>query len=263
MTVRATRFSISVALLSFVLGTSWMGAGGSGVVQAQRAGASMFDGVFTEAQAARGKARFLEDCASCHRENLTGASGPALKGEVFLKRWEFQGLNTLVSKVFDTMPQGYATNVQEDIKVDIVAYILQQNTFPAGSAELTGDLDVLQEIQILSSPGSAQAAGPIGNYSLVQVVGCLAQGPDRTWQLVNAAEPARSTSPAASTGGAVQRLAAEPLGTATFRLINAERLHPDVLAGHKVETKGFVYREAADSLISVSALQSVAGNCGR
>jgi S-disulfanyl-L-cysteine oxidoreductase SoxD len=256
-----TAFRYAVIVLSFVLAASWAGFGGSQAVQAQRPGAAMFDGVFTAAQAARGKVRFEENCASCHRENLTGASAPALKGAAFLKKWEFQGLNTLVSKVFDTMPQGYATNVQEDIKVDIVSYILQQNAFPAGSQELTGDLDVLQEIQILSTPDAAQAAGPIGNYSLVQVIGCLAGGGDRGWQIVNAAEPARSTSPAASTGAAVQRLAAAPLGATTFELINAGRLHPEALAGHKVETKGFVYREGAASLITVSALQSLGQDC--
>ena len=256
----AMGFRAAVVVFGLVLAASWTGAGGSHAVHAQR-GAAIFDGVFTAAQAARGKARFEQDCASCHRENLTGASAPALKGAEFLKKWEFLGLNTLVSKVFDTMPQGYATNVQEDIKVDIVAYILQQNEFPAGSAELTGDLDVLQEIQILSTPDAAQASGPIGNYSLVQTVGCLNQGSDHSWQIVSAAEPTRTTSPAASTGAAVQRLAAAPLGQGTFRLVNAARLHPDALVGHKVEAKGFVYRDAADNLISVSALQSVGQDC--
>lgn len=261
--MHVTRFRAAALVLALMLAGNWASVGGSRVVQAQRAGASMFDGVFTAAQAARGKARFEQDCASCHRENLTGASGPPLKGAAFLKKWEFQGLNTLVSKVFDTMPQGYATNVQEDIKVDIVSYILQQNEFPAGTAELTGDLDVLQEIQILSTPDAAQAAGPIGNYSLVQAVGCLVEGPEHSWQIVNAAEPSRSTSPAASSGAAVQRLVTAAPGTATFRLVNAARLHPEVLVGHKVETKGFVYRDGADNLISVSALQSVGENCGR
>src|SRR4051812_48082161 len=197
--MRVTRFRAAAVVLGLVLAAGWANVGGSHVVHAQ-GGKGMFDGVFTAAQAARGKARFEQDCATCHRENLTGASAPALKGAAFLKKWEFQGLNTLVSKVFDTMPQGYATNVQEDIKVDIVSYILQQNDFPAGAVELTGDLDVLQEIQILSTPDAAQAAGPIGNYSLVHAVGCLVAGPEHSWQIINAAEPARSTSPAASSG---------------------------------------------------------------
>jgi cytochrome c5 len=256
----AIRFRTAATVLGLVLAASWANVGGSHVVHAQRSGA-IFDGVYTAAQAERGKARFVQDCATCHRENLTGASGPPLKGATFMKNWEFLGLNSLVSKVFDTMPQGYATNVQEDIKVDIVSYILQQNNFPAGNVELTGDLDLLQEIQILSSPTAAQVAGPIGNYSLVQAVGCLSEGSDHSWRLVNAAEPSRTTSPAASTGAAVQRLASAPLGPATFKLVNATRLHPEGLTGTKVEAKGFVYRDGSENLISVSALQSVGQTC--
>src|SRR3954465_3439532 len=102
--MRATGFRAAVIVLGLVLAASWANVAGPHVVHAQRGGA-IFDGVYTAAQAARGKARFEQDCATCHRETLTGASGPPLKGATFMKNWEFLGLNALVSKVFDTMPQ--------------------------------------------------------------------------------------------------------------------------------------------------------------
>lgn len=261
--LRISGFRTAAAVLACTLAASVAATLGSRQAHAQAGGAQIFDGVFTEAQAVRGKMRFEENCASCHRADLSGASAPALKGDGFLKKWEFQGLNTLVGKVFDTMPQGYATNVQENVKVDIVSYILQTNGFPAGREELTGDLEVLQEIPILSKPDAAQAAGPVPNYSLVQAVGCLTQAQDGGWRLVNAADPNRATSPEPTPAAYTRRLTDAPAGTSIFRLINASRLNPQTMVGRKVETKGFVYRDddAKESLISVAAMQSLGVAC--
>ena len=74
-------------------------------VRAQE-GRKIWDGVYTEAQAARGKPAFEESCGRCHNNELVGSErGPALKGDGFIAHWENDSLDRLFTKIRDTMPQ--------------------------------------------------------------------------------------------------------------------------------------------------------------
>jgi len=226
----------------------------------------IWDGVFTAEQARRGKAQFETNCGACHGAPGSGGSdrsGPALiGGDRFMKAWEFSGLNQLVSKVFDQMPQGYPSNVEDAVKLDIISYILQSNGFPAGSNELGADLMALREIQIVRK-GSTQAPGAVANFALVQVVGCLAAGPNNTWLVNRTTEPQATTSPDASSAQILKAAADKPLGATTFQLVNAARLHPEPHVGQRVEVKGLVYRAPNDNRISVSSLEMIVPACGQ
>ena len=46
---------------------------------------TVLDGVFTTAQAERGKEAYATHCSTCHMEDLGGLSAPALKGEQFIE----------------------------------------------------------------------------------------------------------------------------------------------------------------------------------
>jgi len=71
--VNAAAFLSAAALL----GTSTM-------LQAQGAVHSIWDGVYTSAQADKGKALFSDNCAKCHGGTLDGNDEiPALKGSHF------------------------------------------------------------------------------------------------------------------------------------------------------------------------------------
>ena len=61
---------------------------------------SVWDGVYTAAQAARGKADYEVSCASCHD---TG-EGPPLVGDAFMRRWFEDSLKDLYTKMRTTMP---------------------------------------------------------------------------------------------------------------------------------------------------------------
>src|SRR5262245_31567947 len=76
------------------------------VVAAQESGGrKIWDGVYTEAQAARGKPAFETSCSRCHNNALIGSErGPALKGEGFFSHWENDTLDKLFTKIRDTMP---------------------------------------------------------------------------------------------------------------------------------------------------------------
>ena len=45
---------------------------------------TVWDGVFTAEQAARGQMIYATTCAACHGADLGGVNHPALKGEAFL-----------------------------------------------------------------------------------------------------------------------------------------------------------------------------------
>jgi mono/diheme cytochrome c family protein len=108
------------------------------------------DGVFTTDQALRGKSGYDGVCARCHGIPLTGSqgNGPTLKGPAFLAHWDKDTLGSLYTKIRDTMPLGVAGTLTDEVKLQILAYVLEQNGFPAGKAELPGDVNALEEITI-------------------------------------------------------------------------------------------------------------------
>src|SRR5437764_14741994 len=86
------------------------------------------DGVFTSNQAVRGKSAFEGSCARCHNVALVGSErGPAIKGPAFLSHWDKGNLSDLFIKIRDTMPEGGPGTVSDELKIDILSYILQQN----------------------------------------------------------------------------------------------------------------------------------------
>ena len=169
----------------------------------------MWDGVYTAAQAARGKAIFLNSCSRCHNPELIGSErGPALKGELFWSHWEDDALLTLFTKIRDTMPQGGIESVPDEGKLDILAHILSVNEVPPGAEELSLKPGALESILVTKKGGAATPA--VANFTLVQAVGCLARGPNQEWLLTKASEPAttRDETPSAGQRGRGQGKAA-------------------------------------------------------
>jgi mono/diheme cytochrome c family protein len=119
-------------------------------VEAQQPPKTLRDGVFTSDQALRGKSGFDGVCARCHGIPLTGSqgNGPALKGPAFLAHWDKDTLGGLYTKIRDTMPLNDAGTLTDEVKLQILAYLLEQNGFPAGTSDLPGDVNALEEIGI-------------------------------------------------------------------------------------------------------------------
>jgi mono/diheme cytochrome c family protein len=93
-------------------------------------------GWYTQAQAASGEQLFNNYCAQCHRPDLTGAQGPALVGDAFLKVWSSRSLNDLVTFEHSKMPANNPGSLPDATLWPITAYILQKNGFAAGSIAL-------------------------------------------------------------------------------------------------------------------------------
>ena len=126
---------------------------------AQSGQTSVWNGVFTEAQAARGESRYEQECATCHLADLLGDGiAPALKGAAFDFRWSDLSVGDLFVTVRATMPQGAPASLSPQGYVDIVSYILKVNEFPAGDSELPTGEAALNEIIInAEQEGSAGA----------------------------------------------------------------------------------------------------------
>ena len=88
------------------------------------------DGVYSNAQAARGATLYGQQCASCHGDKLEGVQGPPLTTDVFLGRWQAQPLSDLANKIRNTMPAGNPGSLTPQQSTDLVAHHSQR---PAAS----------------------------------------------------------------------------------------------------------------------------------
>ena len=70
----------------------------------ERASRTVWDGIYTEAQAQRGRGFYAEHCASCHGANLEGAEHRALKGDRFWATWQDTTVDRLLTHVSTNMP---------------------------------------------------------------------------------------------------------------------------------------------------------------
>jgi len=111
---------------------------------------SVWDGVYSKPQTVRGKTIYLETCARCHGETLLGGDdAKPLGGESFLERWDRKTVWVLFDVTRRTMPDDGPAVLSRTQTVDVVAYLLSANGFPAGSADLTADDAALKDISIL------------------------------------------------------------------------------------------------------------------
>jgi mono/diheme cytochrome c family protein len=100
------------------------------------------DGVYTKAQADGAKAQFDKICAECHPFTVAAKKKPKdvpLGDEPFFENWEGRSLDAIITTIVLTMPNDGSGVLTDAEAVDLVAYILQQNGFPAGETALTKD----------------------------------------------------------------------------------------------------------------------------
>ena len=129
-----------------VLGVALATLGGS--VAAQEA-QSVWSGIYTEEQAGRGKPLYNQACAECHGPALEGGEmAPALANDEFRWNWNGLSIGDLFERLRVSMPQANPLAMRRSDKADVLAYILQQNEFPAGDTELGDRTEWLTPILI-------------------------------------------------------------------------------------------------------------------
>ena len=214
-------------------------------------GPSVWDGVFTDVQAERGRGFFAEHCASCHGGDLRGGEAKALVETRFWRDWQETTVDYLFTQISKNMPfsedGSLAGTLPRAVYVDIVAHILKSNGFPAGQRELTAESAA--GVRIVPKDGS----GELPADALVHVVGCLERSAAGEWRLVKATRPGRVLS-----SGAVNT--AQPLGdrviTLKFVLTPLQKF-----VGHRMSATGQLIGEGGRDGLNVSAIRSVAQTC--
>jgi mono/diheme cytochrome c family protein len=224
------------------------------VPSAQEAAKTVADGVYTDAQAARGASAYEAACAGCHRADLAGGTGPALRQQRFAQQFSDKDLRTLFSKIATTMPRATPGSLGDAAYLDIVAHLLKENGFPAGAKELA--TDGLDGIRVL--PGRPKPPPPVGDFSYVEVVGCLTADAQHAWQLTRASAP---VSASATTAPSAPRRTDAPLGGETYRLLDAIAYAPEQHTGQKMYVRGLLIKLPGEQRITISAFEMVSPSC--
>jgi S-disulfanyl-L-cysteine oxidoreductase SoxD len=206
-----------------------------------------WDGVYTEAQAARGSVAFGQSCAGCHA--LAPEGKAPLVGNAFWKSYAQKTVGDLIEFVSTNMPNGTPGSLTEPTYRDIVALMLKSNGFPAGPSELGGDTTA--SVQIVPKDGRTELPAD----ALVRVVGCLARrGAD--WVVTSATAPERPE----RTARAGNEDDTRPLGNRTLALkFVLTRL--DALVGSRVAVSGLLIGDGGVEGINVTAVNRVAQKC--
>ena len=110
---------------------------------------SVNEGVYTQDQAAKGKALYTDTCAACHGDNLEGSGPmPPLAGADFLRTWEGKTVGDLYEKTHTTMPATAPGTLTPEQSAAITAYMLNMSKYPVGTAALEPKMEVLLAIKI-------------------------------------------------------------------------------------------------------------------
>ncbi|MDO8539092.1 MAG: cytochrome c [Opitutaceae bacterium] len=117
---------------------------------AASASRSIWDGVFSAEQIARGKKSYEAQCADCHGDELEGdgKKSTPLKGEAFFKNWKNKSVHRLIDTTRRTMPPDDPLTLSRDLCTDVVAYILSENGYPAAKADFGATAPDLRQIVI-------------------------------------------------------------------------------------------------------------------
>ena len=144
-------------------------------------------------------------------------------------------------------------------KLDVMAYLLQANKFPAGNSELTAT--TVDTILLVNQDGPK----PMPNANAVQAVGCLELAPGNVWTLTRTPEPTPARNIEETMLEELKSSASRTAGNLTFKLPGLDFAIPGVkpsdLKGHRVQVKGNVYRQNGNDRINVRSLSSLTPTC--
>ena len=117
-------------------------------------------GDYTQEQAQAGAQVYSANCSSCHGSKLQGGAAPALSGAVFGQRLQaaYPSTSQLFKVISTLMPVNNPGGLSREQYTDVLAFILAENSYPAGSTPL--DAAHLERVALLPYPdqGAKQSA---------------------------------------------------------------------------------------------------------
>ena len=99
------------------------------------------DGVYTAAQADRGKKVFESKCTGCHEPSR-------FTGETFYEAFNGKAMKEIWDIASGTMPEDNPGSLKQQEYGDILAYFLALNEFKTGDAELEGSASAMAAIKV-------------------------------------------------------------------------------------------------------------------
>ena len=209
---------------------------------------TVWDGVYSEAQAARATPLFNQSCSNCHA--LAAQGNRPLVGDKFWERNTQKTVGDLLTFVRTNMPNGAAAgSLPASTYNDLVALILKSNGFPAGTTEVAPDS--VTNVQIIPKDGPGELPANV----LVRIVGCLAPKSGSDWTLTNATAPERTDKT-----GAGPNDASRPLGDRTMTLkFVLTRL--DSFVGQRMSVSGMLIGAGGVNGLNVTTVNRVGDTC--
>ena len=216
------------------------------VAGAQTAPKTLWDGLYTNEQAARGNTVFGTTCSRCH--TLDSSGNRPLSGKKFWDSYTQKTVGDLFAFMQKNMPNGNGGSLSEAVYADLVALVLQSNGVPAGTTELVPA--AVAAIPIISKDGPTEL--PAG--ALVRFVGCLTKtGSD--FIVTNATAPQRTEK-----GGVQPEDATRPLGEKSMTLkFVLTKLDGDI--GKRVLATGLLIGAGGVNGLNVSTVTKVGDTC--
>jgi S-disulfanyl-L-cysteine oxidoreductase SoxD len=211
---------------------------------------TVWDGVYTDAQAERATATFGSTCSRCHSLTEDGTGNRPLTGTKFWEGYTQKTVGDLLKYVSTNMPNGAAAgSLSASTYNDLVALILKSNGFPAGKTEVTPE--TVANVQIIPKDGP----GELPANTLVRIVGCLGPKAGSDWTLINVTAPVRTDKT-----GVVPEDATRALGSGTMALkFVLTRL--DSFVGQRMSVTGLLIGAGGANGINVSTVNKVADTC--
>ena len=109
--------------------------------------------LFTNSEADQGRTVFEHHCAACHGEDLRGKIGPALIGPSLGSAGDHTTISIMFNVIAFEMPAGDPASLTRPNYVDVMAYILERNGYPADahplnySAAETSDTPLISQMR--------------------------------------------------------------------------------------------------------------------
>lgn len=154
MPIRTARFGVvALVVLTGTAGAQTSASHTPGTVATPAPRASQWDGVYTDAQAARGEPFYVENCSMCHGLNLSGTIlAPALAGPAFIAKWNRRPLKLVFDIIQTRMPLNLSGHLSPQQNADVLAYMLKRGESPAGAKELAPTAAALGAVVVLAKP---------------------------------------------------------------------------------------------------------------
>jgi len=135
------RFRVVIASLVFL----------QALILVSAQGKTTLDGIYSDAQAARGEKVYGTSCMTCHGDDLSGGGQtPPLAGKEFNSDWNDLSMGDLYDRTHLSMPADKPGSLTPEQTVDVIAYLLKKGSFPTSPTDLPTDTAALKAIKFVS-----------------------------------------------------------------------------------------------------------------